>query len=66
VNELIAKIENRTAKVVVVGQGYAEADAVVVPVDHPEFDPGLIAEHSQLVSNTKNLLCDSEFTGETL
>jgi len=44
----------------------AAADLVVVLVDHPEFDPDLIAEHSRLVFDTKNLLRDQVFRGEIL
>ena len=44
----------------------AFADLVVVLVDHPEFDPAVIAASSQLVFDTKNLLRGLEFTGETL
>ncbi len=44
----------------------AAADVVIVLVDHPEFDPALIAEHSPLVFDTKNLLRGHEFPGELL
>jgi UDP-N-acetyl-D-glucosamine dehydrogenase len=44
----------------------AEADVVVVLVDHPEFDPALIAGHSPLVFDTKNLLRGYGFDGEVL
>ncbi len=44
----------------------AAADVVIVLVDHPEFDPALIAEHSALVFDTKNLLKGHEFRGELL
>jgi nucleotide sugar dehydrogenase len=44
----------------------AAADVVVVLVDHPEFDPAFIAEHSALVFDTKNLLKGHEFRGELL
>ena len=44
----------------------AAADLVVVLVDHPEFDPKLIASHSKVVFDTKALLQDLEFTGELL
>ena len=43
-----------------------DADVVVVLVDHPEFDPGTIAEHSSLVFDAKNLMRDTPFTGEIL
>lgn len=42
------------------------ADLVVVLVDHPEFDPAMIARHARLVLDTKNLLRSVEFTGEVL
>ncbi|CAN5447373.1 nucleotide sugar dehydrogenase [soil metagenome] len=42
------------------------ADLVVVLVDHPEFDPAIIAEHAPLVFDTKNLLRDVKFTGDVL
>ena len=42
------------------------ADLVVVLVDHPEFDPAVIAEHSRLVFDTKNLLRGHTFAGEIL
>jgi nucleotide sugar dehydrogenase len=44
----------------------AAADVVIVLVDHPEFDPAVIAEHSPLVFDTKNLLKGHEFRGELL
>jgi UDP-N-acetyl-D-mannosaminuronate dehydrogenase len=44
----------------------AAADVVVVLVDHPEFDPAVIAEHSRLVFDAKNLLRGLEFRGELL
>ncbi|HUF99363.1 MAG TPA: nucleotide sugar dehydrogenase [Ilumatobacter sp.] len=44
----------------------AAADLVIVLVDHPEFVPAEIAQHSRLVLDTKNLLQGCEFTGETL
>ncbi|MGA7759027.1 MAG: nucleotide sugar dehydrogenase [Ilumatobacteraceae bacterium] len=43
-----------------------EADVVIVLVDHPEFDPATIAEHAQLVFDTKNLLKGYSFNGELL
>ena len=43
-----------------------KADLVVVLVDHPEFEPSLIARHAQLVFDTKNFLGDVTFAGETL
>ena len=44
----------------------AAADLVVVLVDHAEFDPAEIAEHSRLVFDTKNLMRGQEFAGEVL
>lgn len=44
----------------------AAADVVIVLVDHPEFDPAIIAEHAPLVFDTKNLLKGHSFTGELL
>lgn len=44
----------------------ASADLVLVLVDHPEFIPGFIAEHSALVLDTKRLLQGLEFQGESL
>ncbi|HEY5664321.1 MAG TPA: hypothetical protein VIS05_09825, partial [Ilumatobacter sp.] len=44
----------------------AGVDLVVVLVDHPEFDPAVIAAHAPLVFDTKNLLRGVEFAGETL
>ena len=44
----------------------AAADVVVVLVDHPEFDPAIIAEHASLVFDTRNLLKGQEFRGELL
>jgi hypothetical protein len=35
-------------------------------VDHPEFDPAVVAEHSRLVFDTKNLLQGHSFIGELL
>ena len=42
------------------------ADVVVVLVDHPEFDPATIAEHSALVFDAKNIMRGTGFTGEIL
>ena len=42
------------------------ADVVIVLVDHPEFDPAMIAAEASIVLDTKNLLRGHEFTGETL
>ncbi|MGI9611727.1 MAG: nucleotide sugar dehydrogenase [Acidimicrobiales bacterium] len=44
----------------------AAADIVVVLVDHPEFDPDLIATKSALVFDTKGILRGADFTGELL
>ncbi|MFV0258406.1 MAG: nucleotide sugar dehydrogenase [Acidimicrobiales bacterium] len=44
----------------------AAADLVVVLVDHPEFDPDLIATHAPLVFDTKAVLAGRRFTGELL
>ena len=43
-----------------------DADLVIVLVDHPEFDPAVIAEHADLVLDTKNLMRGHGFTGEVL
>ncbi len=43
-----------------------KADVVVVLVDHPEFDPAVIAEHGAMVFDTKNLLRGQNFSGELL
>jgi UDP-N-acetyl-D-glucosamine dehydrogenase len=42
------------------------SDLVVVLVDHPEFDPELVARHASLVFDTKNLLRGLSFCGEAL
>ena len=44
----------------------AAADLVIVLVDHHEFDPATIADHAALVFDTKNLMRNTEFTGEVL
>jgi UDP-N-acetyl-D-glucosamine dehydrogenase len=44
----------------------AGADLVVVLVDHPEFDPRLIASHAKLVFDAKNLLRGHTFRGEVI
>jgi len=44
----------------------ASADLVVVLVDHPEFEPASIAEHAELVLDTKNIMRGIEFDGEIL
>jgi UDP-N-acetyl-D-glucosamine dehydrogenase len=47
-------------------QELSRADIVVVLVDHPGFDPALIAEHAPLVFDTRNLLRARQFNGATL
>lgn len=42
------------------------ADLVIVLVDHDQFDPTLIAEHSSLVFDTKNIMRTTSFAGEVL
>lgn len=44
----------------------AASDLTVVLVDHPEFDPSVIATHAPLVFDTKNLMRGQTFTGEIL
>ncbi len=44
----------------------ADADLVVVLVDHPEFDPDVIASSAKLVFDSKAMLQGREFTGELL
>lgn len=44
----------------------AAADCVVLLVDHPEFDPDLIARHARCVFDTKGVLRHREFRGELL
>lgn len=44
----------------------AAADLVVVLVDHPQFDPSVIAAHSRLVFDTRNLLKGLDYAGESL
>lgn len=41
-------------------------ELIIVLVDHPEFDPQLIARHSSVVFDTKNLLRGLQFNGEAL
>ena len=43
-----------------------ESDLVVVLVDHPEFDPELIASESDLVFDSKAVMRGTAFTGELL
>ena len=47
-------------------EAMAAADLVVVLVDHAEFEPALIAQHSRLVFDTKNLMRGQEYAGEVL
>ncbi|CAB4576674.1 unannotated protein [freshwater metagenome] len=42
------------------------ADLVVVLVDHPEFDPALIASAAGLVFDSKNVLRTTSHRGEVL
>lgn len=42
------------------------AELVVVLVDHPEFDPDVIAAHAPLVFDTKAILRGRQFRGELL
>jgi UDP-N-acetyl-D-glucosamine dehydrogenase len=42
------------------------ADLVVVLVDHPEFDPAVIAKEAKLVFDTKAILRFEPFSGEVL
>jgi nucleotide sugar dehydrogenase len=44
----------------------AAADLVVVLVDHPEFDPAVIAANSSLVFDSKAILRGHDFAGELL
>jgi nucleotide sugar dehydrogenase len=44
----------------------AAADLVVLLVDHPEFDPDLLARHARLVFDAKGVLRGREFPGELL
>ena len=44
----------------------AAADLVLVLVDHPEFDPATIAQHSRFVFDTKNLMRGQDYAGEVL
>jgi UDP-N-acetyl-D-glucosamine dehydrogenase len=47
-------------------QELSEADLTIILVDHEEFDPALIATHSKMVFDTKNLMRGREFSGEIL
>lgn len=42
------------------------ADLVILLVDHPEFEPQLLAENSRLLLDTKGVLRGRDFAGETL
>lgn len=42
------------------------SDVVVILVDHPEFDPRVIASHAPLVFDAKNIMRDVSFAGEIL
>ena len=65
----IPEVNARSARFPLVDFGPATlggADVVVVLVDHPEFDPATIAEHSALVFDAKNIMRGTAFTGEIL
>jgi UDP-N-acetyl-D-glucosamine dehydrogenase len=47
-------------------EALAEADAVVLLVDHAEFEPLVIAEHAQLVFDAKGAMRGHSFSGEVL
>ena len=47
-------------------QELANADLVIVLVDHPEFDADTIAAHARLVFDTRDLLRGTQFVGEVL
>ena len=42
------------------------ADLVILLVDHPEFEPQLLAEHARLLLDTKGVLRGRDFAGEML
>jgi UDP-N-acetyl-D-glucosamine dehydrogenase len=44
----------------------ADCDLALLLVDHPEFDPAVIAEHAPLVFDAKGKLRGTPFRGETL
>jgi len=44
----------------------AAADVVVVLVDHPEFEPAVIAAHARCVFDARNVMAGHEFVGDTL
>ncbi|MEI6570163.1 MAG: nucleotide sugar dehydrogenase [Actinomycetes bacterium] len=47
-------------------EALASADLVVLLVDHLEFDPDVICEHSTLIFDAKAILRGREFSGEIL
>ena len=47
-------------------EALADAELVVVLVDHDDFDAAVIAEHAPLVFDTRDLLRGREFRGEVL
>ncbi len=47
-------------------ENLADTDLVLILVDHPEFDPAVIAEHAGLVFDTKAIMRGRDFTGELL
>jgi UDP-N-acetyl-D-mannosaminuronate dehydrogenase len=42
------------------------SDVVVILVDHPEFDPEIVARYAPLVFDTKNIMRGRSFSGEIL
>jgi nucleotide sugar dehydrogenase len=44
----------------------SSCDIAIVLVDHPEFDPQVIAAHASLVFDTKNIMRNVSFVGEIL
>ncbi len=47
-------------------EALGDADLVVLLVDHPEFDPELIAREARLVFDAKGVMREVAFTGEML
>jgi UDP-N-acetyl-D-glucosamine dehydrogenase len=47
-------------------ESLADADLVLLLVDHPEFDPDEICRHSRVVFDTKGILRGRAFDGEVL
>jgi nucleotide sugar dehydrogenase len=47
-------------------ESLADADLVLLLVDHPEFDPDEICRHSRVVFDTKGILRGRTFDGEVL